>query len=131
MNLVLDTSAYSALLRGNKTVLKILNSSDLVFLPIIVIGELKAGFANGTRQQKNLDLLTQFMSDSSVIITNISDITTDIFAIIFTELRAKGRPISQNDLWIAAMAIELKLPLLTLDQGFKNIDRLKLIELTS
>jgi len=129
MNLIIDTSAYSGLARGNVKIAKILSDAQQVYVPSVVIGELRAGFAFGAKRQANEKLLDRFMAEAGVSVLHIGDDTPDIFAEIYVELRKAGRPIGQNDLWIAALAREHRLALLTLDNDFSYVKDLELVSL--
>ncbi len=126
MNLLIDTSAYSALQKGSMPIKKILENADQIYIPTIVIAELKAGFAFGANMTVNESLLDKFTSDSAVSVVNIDESTPNIFAELYAQLRNKGRAIAQNDLWIASLALQYQLPLLTLDVGFASIKQLEL-----
>ena len=54
MNVALDTNAYSDFLRGVASRVGIVRRATLIFLPLIVVGELRAGFAAGSREAENL-----------------------------------------------------------------------------
>ena len=121
MNVLLDTSAYSHLQRGNNTILKILQRSEMVALPAVVLGELYSALRAGTRWNANNTLLEQFLSRPSVKILNVTAETALRYAEVDVYLRKKGRPIPRNDVWIAALAIEHGLQLLTVDKHFSEI----------
>jgi tRNA(fMet)-specific endonuclease VapC len=125
----LDTSAYSAFGRSDLRLKKYFTPSNDILLPIIIIGELRAGFAAGKHTSHNEGLLRRFLDTPNVQILNTTDKTTQIYADIFLSLRLSGTPIGTNDMWIAAICIENQLPLLTLDTDFTNIKNLKLIRL--
>ncbi len=122
----LDTSAYSAFNRGDKRLKDWFNAGTDIVVPTIVIGELRAGFAVGNRAKENEELLQRFLDSPNVFIETISDRTTKIYAQIYSGLRNKGRPIGTNDMWIAAIALQIDNELLTLDEGFENIPDLML-----
>jgi len=122
----LDTSAYSAFNRGDQRLKVWFNSGADIIVPIIVIGELRAGFVAGTQRKLNEDLLQRFLDSPNVFVETISDRTTQIYAEIYLKLRDKGKPIGTNDMWIAAIALQLDNELLTLDKGFEHITDLRL-----
>ena len=93
----------------------------------IVEAELRAGFAFGTKSPENNELLDKFLMQSSVSMLQLSQDTPRVFAEIYAELRKDGRPIGQNDIWLAALARENQLALLTLDQDFKHVRGLELV----
>ena len=121
MKVLLDTSAYSALLRGNKPVLEVLRRAETVAVPAVVLGELHSGFRAGNRWAENTAQLAQFLSKPSVRVLNVTEETALRYAEVDVYLRKKGRPIPRNDVWIAAVALEHGLQLLTLDVHFREI----------
>lgn len=129
MNFIIDTSAYSEAQRGNQKVLDLLGRADHIFIPSIVEAELRAGFAYGVKKLDNNKLLDKFMNRSSVTWMNISERTPRITADLYAELRKTGWTIGQNDLWIAALAIENNLPILTLDADFGGVKAIELVEI--
>ena len=124
MNLLLDTSAYSALRLGDTTVLGVLQRAETVAVPAVVLGELYSGFRAGSRWQENTAHLEQFLSKPSVRILDVTHETALRYAEVDVYLRKKGRPIPRNDVWIAAIALEHGLQLLTLDAHFREIPML-------
>lgn len=125
MNVALDTNAYSDFMRGIPSRVDIVQTASRLFLPIIVLGELRAGFAAGSREPENLQVLQAFLSSSRVTILPASDETTKQYGRIFLSLRKKGITIPTNDLWIAALALEHDLELCTSDAHFKDVDGLR------
>lgn len=116
--LLLDTSAYSNLMRGNRRVADLLDEADEVFFSAIVIGELLAGFKRGGKEQGNKSVLKDFLSITNVSLLCIDDTTAERYSIILDYLKKAGNPIPANDVWIAASAMQHGLTLLTSDQHF-------------
>jgi predicted nucleic acid-binding protein len=127
MKFAIDTSSYSALQRSDPRVDKWFRPDHQLLVPIIVIGELRAGFAYGNKQETNNILLDKFLASSYTEILHTTERTAELFAEVYAELRRIGRPINSNDIWIAALALEHDVPLLTLDNDFSNIAKLELI----
>jgi predicted nucleic acid-binding protein len=121
VNVLLDTSAYSALQRGHQSVLEVLRRSEIVAVSAVVLGELYSGFRAGTRWTENTAQLAQFLSKPSVRVLPVTEETALRYAEVDVYLRKKGRPIPRNDIWIAAVALEHGLQLLTLDVHFREI----------
>jgi len=121
VNVLLDTSAYSALQRGDRRVLAVMQRSETVAVPVVVLGELHSGFQAGTHRVQNEEVLTRFLGKSSVRILNVTEETALRYAEVDVFLRKKGRPIPRNDVWIAAVALEHGLQILTLDVHFRQI----------
>jgi tRNA(fMet)-specific endonuclease VapC len=129
MKFVLDTSAFSEFNRGNANLKQWFHSDHEIIVPLIVIGELRAGFAAGNRREENELLLRRFLGSPNVHTVTITDDTTHLFAQTYSTLRLAGTPVGTNDLWIAAMSIEYECPLLTVDSDFSRIESLKLVTL--
>ena len=126
MSFTLDTSAYSAFNRGDKRLREWFTSDNDIIVPIIVVGELRAGFVAGIKYKENEELLQRFLDSPNVFVQTLSDKTTKIYSQIYLKLRQKGKPVGTNDMWIAAIALEQNNELLTLDNDFPNIPSLML-----
>jgi tRNA(fMet)-specific endonuclease VapC len=121
MALCLDTNAYSDLMRGVTEITRILETEDELIVPTVVIGELHAGFASGTRRVENEGRLDAFLRTPGTRVAPIDLETADRYGRLVHHLRRQGTPIPTNDLWIAAVALQLGVPLLTRDQHFSVI----------
>jgi len=126
-NLALDTNAYTALGRGDEVLSALIAGVIHIGLPITVLGEIHFGMLNGSQEKSNSLLLERFISNTRVEILNITDDTSKLYGEIATELRRLGRPIQQNDIWIAAICKQYDYRLATNDSGFANITGLELI----
>ncbi len=123
----LDTNAYKALREGNGKVVTFVKGSITVGLPIAVLGELYFGFENGSKKEENLLELSKLLKTPTLEILQINGVTAKIFGEIATELTKKGRPIQQNDIWIAALCKQYNYTLITADKGFANVSGLNVI----
>lgn len=127
-NIVLDTNVYSKIMVGDENVITSIQYASHLFLPVIVIAELLYGFRLGKRQEKNLHLLSSFLSKPEVKMLNTSFETAEIFALIKEDLKKKGKLIPTNDIWIAAFCLESGSPLYTFDRHFEHISGLRLLQ---
>ena len=121
MKRCLDTCAYSRLMLGHRGLQDCLEEADILVLPVIVLGELHAGFEAGNLSAENENRLKSFLEAPNV---RIQDATWDIahrYAFLVNELRRAGTPIPTNDIWIAATALELGARLVTYDVHFRVI----------
>ena len=118
---LLDTSAYSAFNRKDTRLRQWFQPELSIIVPMIVIAELRAGFALGTQPEVNEMLLQRFLDTSNVSTITLTHTTAKLYATIFAALRRAGTPIGSNDMWIAALALEHDLSLLTLDADFLHI----------
>jgi tRNA(fMet)-specific endonuclease VapC len=131
MTILLDTNAYSALMRGHDEVADRVRRAERVVLSTVVAGELLLGFRLGTRLKKNMAELDAFLDNPYVSLVPVTLTTADRFARIAAALRAKGKPIPTNDIWIAAHAMETGAELLSFDAHFEAIDGLAWVALTA
>ncbi len=125
--LALDTNAYRALDDGNNKLSKYVKSAAKLGLPIIVLGELYYGIFLGNKQEDNLVNLNRFITLPRLDILHVTEDTARIFGEIATELRQKGKPIQQDDMWIAALCKQYGYALATADKGFVGIIGLELL----
>lgn len=123
-SLLLDTNMYVAFKRGDDDAVELLRLADEVHLSAIVLGELLAGFAAGSREKRNREELTAFLESPRIRIDAVDEGTADFYGRIFALLRRKGRPIPTNDLWTAATALQHGLVLATRDDHFAAIEGL-------
>jgi tRNA(fMet)-specific endonuclease VapC len=124
VRLLLDTNAYSALLRGHLEVAAIVRSAERVLLSAVVVGELLYGFRRGSRFTENAARLEAFLDKAAVDLLPVGFTTAERFGRIAASLRAKGRPLPTNDVWIAAHALETGADLLSADAHFADVDGL-------
>ena len=119
----LDTVAYSHFKRGEPQITTLLDQAEWIGVPAIVIGELCAGFSQGSRNLKNLAELNEFLSMAIVEILPVDRRVAEIFGEIIAELRRNGTPIPTNDIWIGATCACAGATLLTWDAHFRSIRR--------
>jgi tRNA(fMet)-specific endonuclease VapC len=92
--------------------------------PLIVVAEIKAGFYAGAQQERTQVLLRKLLSKGTVGILMPGRETAERYARVFVQLKRAGTPIPDNDLWIAALALEHDLMLITRDRHFRHIPQL-------
>ena len=124
IKVMLDTSAYSAYMRGNTEVRQALQEADEIYVNPVVLGELYVGFAHGGREKKNRDVLKEFLVSPRVQVAIIDEETSERYAVIITYLWSKGTPIPTNDLWIAATAMQFGLKLITTDSHYRDVPQI-------
>lgn len=120
---LLDTNAIIALQRENEALKKLLRSATDVFVPVVAVGELYYGAYKSQRVEANRKELAAFITNRVVL--NVDTNTADVYGQLKQALRAKGRPIPENDIWIAALAVQYDLTLMTDDAHFAVVDNLK------
>ena len=124
MRVALDTSRLTDLLRGDVALADLLGACEEVWIPLIVLAEMKAGFHGGAQQHRNEALLQKFLAKPTVALMLPDRETAEQYARLFVQLRRAGTPVPDNDLWIAAMALEHDLLLITRDRHFTHIPQL-------
>lgn len=121
MKLVLDTDRYRDLARGLPEVISVIGSAEDIYLPIIVLAELRAGFLGGTRGRENESKLAKFIRRAHVHVLAPDETTTQNYAAIYQQLKRQGTPIPSNDIWIAAMTLQYGLTLYARDSHFDHL----------
>ncbi len=120
---LLDTSIVLALFAREAAVQQHLAEASEVFVPSIVLGELYYGARKSARVTENLARLDEFVTSSTVLPCDTA--TAQQYGNIKNMLRAKGRPIPENDIWIAALALQYQLTLVARDGHFHAVDGLR------
>jgi|LQYC01.1.fsa_nt_gi tRNA(fMet)-specific endonuclease VapC len=123
--IALDTDVSIKFLNGDTVVESIILKYYEIYLPVVVVGELIFGALNSKHPEQNLARHRKLIQRSKLL--RISEVTANAYARTRLGLKKKGKPIPENDIWIAAACIENKLPLLSNDAHFKEIDHLNLI----
>jgi predicted nucleic acid-binding protein len=121
MKLLLDTNRLSDALAEDDDVLDTLEVAESIAVPVIALGEIRAGFLGGRRPADNETRLQWFLSQDGISTLGIEPPVSHRYAEIHKSLRARGKPIPTNDLWIAALAIEHSLVVYTRDAHFKHV----------
>src|SRR5581483_11922967 len=124
VRIALDTNRYVDLCRGRSETVALLEEAEIVFLPYIVLGELRAGFVHGRRQADNERTLRQFLLTDGVQVLFPDEQTTHHYAAIFHQLRKQGTPIPTNDMWLAALVLQHNVTLHARDQHFDHLPQL-------
>lgn len=124
MRVLIDTNRYRDFCEGDPIAVEVFRSAYEIHIPLIVVAELRAGFAVGTRSRKNEETLRRFLHRGRVVVTVPDLDTTHHYAQLFRQLRSQGTPIPTNDIWIAALAIQNELVLFTRDEHFEHLPQL-------
>ncbi len=121
---LLDTNTVIRLFGHDQAVERQFDADPRVLLPIFVLGELYYGALKSSLVDENCRRIDDFLGDVKILYTNLG--TAYTFGTIKTELERKGRMIPQNDLWIAALARQHDLTLVSGDRHFAKVDSLRL-----
>lgn len=123
--MIFDTNALSDFLEGNPALEEVMATLGAMVLSPVVLGEFRFGLLRSSKRREREATLQEMEAVFEVI--PISAKTSRIYADLRENLRAKGRPIPANDLWIASQAVEHGLPLLSRDDHFLEVAGLNLI----
>jgi len=122
---LMDTSAYSRMAASAPEARRAVTGPQKLLMSPIVLGELRAGYARGSRRDANEAQLNQFLGQTYVAVLPVTESTADFYADVLAGLLRRGRPIPTNDIWIAASALEHNLVVLTADDHFLKIEGLE------
>lgn len=120
---LLDTNIVIALFAREAPIIERLEQAQEVFVPCMTLGELYYGAHRSERVTQNLAKIAEFAASSSILPCSAE--TAREYGAIKNALRAKGTPIPENDIWIAAVARQYDLVLVTRDRHFDVIENLK------
>ncbi|MEP7200567.1 MAG: type II toxin-antitoxin system VapC family toxin [Chloroflexota bacterium] len=123
-NRLLDTNIVVRLMNGDPRITARIGNAENFLISSIVLGELYFGAVNSGRVAENLARIQQFKEQSAVL--NCDSDTARQYADVRLALRKKGRPIPENDIWIAASALQHGLTLVTRDRHFNEIAGLQI-----
>jgi tRNA(fMet)-specific endonuclease VapC len=124
MRIALDTNRYTDFVRSDAAAVKVFHAATRVYLPFAVLGELRAGFAGGSRGRANEAILTKVLASSRVEVIYPDQETTHHYAAIYQQLRRQGTPVPANDLWISALVVQHGLILFTRDRHFDHLPQI-------
>jgi len=121
---LLDTNVVVALFNGDADIKARLEAVPEIYLPSVALGELHYGAACSGRPESNARRVDDFATTCTVI--GVDAGTARQYGRVKGELRRKGRPIPENDLWIAAMALQHGLQLASRDGHFDYVEDLQI-----
>jgi predicted nucleic acid-binding protein len=125
--ILIDTNAYAAVHRGDAEAEKIVARSPRIGISAVALGEILAGIRIGAREQHNRADLSQFLSSRRVELLLVDEPIAERYAEIMAQLRAAGRPIPTNDVWIAATAMEHGFAVHSYDAHFRAVPGLNVV----
>ena len=123
----IDTNWAVAILNGNKDFARRLKPFPVIRLPATVLGEVTYGALNSAQASVNLRRIEQLVRDCPLI--PIEERVAQAYGEIRLSLKRKGKPIPDNDVWIAACCVAYDFPLATRDQHFLHVDRLQIVSM--
>ena len=123
--MILDTNALSAWAEGRVAVESPLRVADRLVVPSVVLGEYYFGIRQSRHRARYENWLARCLPLTEIAI--VTSATADAYADIRLELRRRGIPIPPNDVWIAALARQHGLAVLSNDGHFDIVDGVRRI----
>ena len=121
---LLDTNIVIALFAAEAAVLAGIQRAAAVYVPAVALGELFYGAQKSARAAANVHRIAEFAA--AVAVLPCDGGTAVIYGELKAALRSMGAPIPENDLWIAAVARQHELTLVTRDAHFRHLPHLPL-----
>lgn len=118
-NIALDTNEAIAVLNNTDDAGQWITTFSTVYLPVPVVGELRFGALNSQRTNDNRERVEALVAKCEILDANV--VTSEVYADVRFRLKKAGKPIPENDVWIAALCIQNGLPLATSDEHFANV----------
>jgi predicted nucleic acid-binding protein len=117
--MILDTNALSAFADGVSSVVQQVADADELHVPVIVLAEYRFGIATSRRRREYEAWLARGRAFWNVL--PIIEETADYYAVIRQQLKRSGVPLPANDVWIAALARQHDLAVLSRDAHFDAV----------
>jgi tRNA(fMet)-specific endonuclease VapC len=124
-DLALDTNAVSALFEGDEALLELLDGVERFALPVIVVGEYRFGLQRSRHRKQLGAMLDRLVAEADLLV--VDDDTTSHYAQVREALRTKGRPLPENDVWIAALCRQHRRRLVSRDRDFEHVESLETV----
>lgn len=128
MRIAVDTNRYRDFCDGREQVVEWFRTAEKIWLPLVVLAELRAGFQCGTASLQNERILQQFLARPRVGLLLPDSETTNHFARLFRQLRSQGTPIPAHDIWIAALVLQFDLLLCSRDNHFNHLPQIPVLD---
>jgi tRNA(fMet)-specific endonuclease VapC len=116
---ILDSNIIINIFRKDLQTIEYVTQLKNIYVPVIALGELYFGARKSNKTKERLLEIEGLVE--RVILLDVTEKTAFYYGMIKNDLRSKGRPIPENDIWIAALALESELPLLTNDKHFQEV----------
>ena len=123
--ILLDTTVLVAHLRGKLDLWAIAGENSELYLSLVTLGELYKGAYKSSNPAKNVALIDELLLHVSLLFPDTA--TAHSYARTVLQLEQVGTPIPQNDVWIAAVALECDLPVATRDAHFEKVSGLQVL----
>jgi predicted nucleic acid-binding protein len=120
---ILDTNGVSAIADGSPRLERLLRAAPALAIPVIVLGEYRYGIAQSRHRRRYEEWLNDLLINCRIL--HVDEATAAEYATIRGELRRAGNPIPANDAWIAALARQHAMPVISRDEHFDFVPNLQ------
>lgn len=127
MNYIFDTNVIIGFMKNETKVIDFISNLSIINISTVTIGEMYYGARKSDNPQKYLKLYKEFFSLCQIF--NISEVTSNYYSEIKFKLSKIGKPIPENDIWIAGSALEHELTIVTRDSHLLDLDFIKTLEI--
>jgi tRNA(fMet)-specific endonuclease VapC len=124
VKVAIDTNRYTDLARNDPDAVRVFSTASQLFIPFVVLAELRCGFALGRHGRQNEKALRGLLAQPGVEVLLADEQTTHHYASVYRQLREQGTPIPSNDMWIAALVLQHDLVLHARDRHFDHLPQI-------
>jgi len=117
--MIIDTNAASDWADGTGEAVEIIGLTSRRVITVTTLGEYLYGIKGSYYRTRYEQWLKETLPLCEI--HSITSTTAEIYGQLRHDLKKVGKTVPPNDLWIAACAIELSLPILSNDQHFDLI----------
>jgi len=117
---LIDTNIMIAYFKQDIAIMEKFHTINDLYIPSITIGELYLGAHLSLKVEKNINNINNLLYQFKIL--NVTQNTAQNYGSIKATLRKTGKPIPENDIWIAAIAKEHDLIIATRDKHFLSLD---------
>ncbi len=121
---IADTSALVGLSRRDSKTVQVLSDRNFA-ITFVTLAELSLGTLKSPKPDAAWSRIQEVIRDRQMF--HVSTLTPAIYARIYYDLERRGVMIPINDIWIAALAIEARLPVVARDEHFSRVRGLTVI----
>ena len=127
-HILLDTSPIIGHLRGKFDIHRAVPDGQLLFASLFTVGELEKGINRANEPARERARVESFLQHIAILMPD--EATAAAYGKLAGELDARGQRIPENDMWIAAVALECDMTLATGDAHFSRVDGLDVLHWT-
>lgn len=121
--MILDTNALSALAARESGVMALISEAPRLCITLISLGEYECGLRLSRHRSALQNWLRAFLVHADVL--SPDQATLEFYADLRVHLKKNGTPIPANDCWIAALARQHRMPIISRDTHFDLVPNVR------